>query len=688
MAVTIAALDLAAALRAADGTTPLEAPLDAIFSRLLGAVATVVETYAPDAPDAIQNEAAIRFGGWLYDAVPGRSQANGMDLSGARALLGPYRVRRALPLAEPGMAAGVTLDDAAIQAAIDAAVAAHRAIVAAHHAQGSAGVVNVTDGRLPAGDVVMRLGWRQSQDLTDSVFTRADDHPTDGAAEGESSGLNPPVFPPGLNTDPDLYLFVWVAAPVVDVQGILFAGDNASDAFSDPAAYTYDGTPGSFMVSNQRLSAGAAAFAVRVIVAGVLIAKQSDLVAHESNPQAHGGGSDPVELGPQLPTNAADGQLAQYNAELAAWLAIDTPVGLPVADTNRQIPIWDAATSTWVAGAIPATLRTPVPDIGDALADALYRTDDSVKYRRAGTTGTLRLLAEDLGGGRYGFSVAGGETWSAGGRLLPDTPEGLLNLYFDDRLRFDTDGTGILVSQPTMHFTITPVAGGAANSYTLQRDPDDAALYAEPFAALDPESIFADGAIYDMTIRPFRAANPPLGIHSGALLENLIDRYRLLTLEGELKARIRAVLAEMSSTPSNFSPVQLWPPIGSNASETFSGTYQDIGGDTTWNTYSWLILDWGPTAAMNATYLGGGAWVRVAKLLGLTGTRTWNTVARLATNGQYILIKSFVPTPRTIEEEGFLLSWDNSGGSRNGRLLGAITGSDDIGAYPLYVFGL
>ncbi len=57
-----------------------------------------VELYAPDAPDAIQNEAFVRVAGWLYDqdptaASPGGSSA--LRASGAASLLRPYKVRRA-----------------------------------------------------------------------------------------------------------------------------------------------------------------------------------------------------------------------------------------------------------------------------------------------------------------------------------------------------------------------------------------------------------------------------------------------------------------------------------------------------------------------------------------------------------------------------------------------------------------
>ena len=84
---------------------------DALALRLLPVAVALVERFAPDAPDAIQNEAVIRCAGWLVEAPAGpiRSETTG-DLrsgfdtsralgalrhSGAMGLLSPWKVRRA-----------------------------------------------------------------------------------------------------------------------------------------------------------------------------------------------------------------------------------------------------------------------------------------------------------------------------------------------------------------------------------------------------------------------------------------------------------------------------------------------------------------------------------------------------------------------------------------------------------------
>ena len=99
VAVTITADDL----RAAIGTD-----LDTA-TRLLPVATALVVRFAPDAPDAIQNEAAIRVAGWVAEAPASgvRSEAVGdvrtswspsspvaMRASGAMALLAPWKARQ------------------------------------------------------------------------------------------------------------------------------------------------------------------------------------------------------------------------------------------------------------------------------------------------------------------------------------------------------------------------------------------------------------------------------------------------------------------------------------------------------------------------------------------------------------------------------------------------------------------
>ena len=99
--MTLTPSDLAAAL-AINGT---------LAARLHPVVVALVERYAPDAPDAIQNEAVIRCAGWLLETPAGaiRSETTGdvrtvfdgarassaLRHSGAMGLLSPWKIRRA-----------------------------------------------------------------------------------------------------------------------------------------------------------------------------------------------------------------------------------------------------------------------------------------------------------------------------------------------------------------------------------------------------------------------------------------------------------------------------------------------------------------------------------------------------------------------------------------------------------------
>ena len=97
MSVSVTDMELASALRIGDGVTALIEPTLTLVNRVLATATEMVTNYAPDAPDAIHNEACIRLAGFLFDAPPGASQrfTNPMQDSGAQALLARYRVVRA-----------------------------------------------------------------------------------------------------------------------------------------------------------------------------------------------------------------------------------------------------------------------------------------------------------------------------------------------------------------------------------------------------------------------------------------------------------------------------------------------------------------------------------------------------------------------------------------------------------------
>ena len=98
MSVTLTLTELAAAMRLGDGATAPTPPLDGILERLLGVASATAELLAPGAPDAILNEAVVRFASYLYDMpAAGRNTGYGAGWhnSGAAAMCSPWIVRRA-----------------------------------------------------------------------------------------------------------------------------------------------------------------------------------------------------------------------------------------------------------------------------------------------------------------------------------------------------------------------------------------------------------------------------------------------------------------------------------------------------------------------------------------------------------------------------------------------------------------
>ena len=92
MAVTLTADALRNALRL--GSTSEET---AEVERLLAYSTAAVTKYAPDAPDPVHSEAAIRVAGHLADQPnAGRrdAYANALRSSGAAAILAPYRAHK------------------------------------------------------------------------------------------------------------------------------------------------------------------------------------------------------------------------------------------------------------------------------------------------------------------------------------------------------------------------------------------------------------------------------------------------------------------------------------------------------------------------------------------------------------------------------------------------------------------
>ena len=94
MALQITTAALAAKIRvSADPTTPPAEPELGIVEGLRSAADELINLYAPDAPDSIKDEAAVRFVGYLYDAPHAGAgvHVDAMRHSGAMSLLAWWR---------------------------------------------------------------------------------------------------------------------------------------------------------------------------------------------------------------------------------------------------------------------------------------------------------------------------------------------------------------------------------------------------------------------------------------------------------------------------------------------------------------------------------------------------------------------------------------------------------------------
>ena len=95
MALTVT--DLAAALRIGDGATAPEEPIHGVLVRLLEVADAFITERAADAPEAVQDEARIRFAAYLYDAPFAGLRdgyAHGWTNSGAAHLVSPWTSER------------------------------------------------------------------------------------------------------------------------------------------------------------------------------------------------------------------------------------------------------------------------------------------------------------------------------------------------------------------------------------------------------------------------------------------------------------------------------------------------------------------------------------------------------------------------------------------------------------------
>ena len=107
--------------------------------------------------------------------------------------------------------------------------------------------------------------------MIEAVFIRANDHPVDGASAGQSDGFAVPPFSPALDTDPTLFLGLWVEGDP-DIAAL----PSAFDA-SEKQALSVAGVAGHFFASTDRLPPSTEGAIFRLVVVGPRLLTADDL---------------------------------------------------------------------------------------------------------------------------------------------------------------------------------------------------------------------------------------------------------------------------------------------------------------------------------------------------------------------------------------------------------------------------
>ena len=126
MALTVA--QLLSAIRAVPEGEAADASITAIGTRLLAVGRAMVDSYAPNAPEDVRDEAVVRVAGYLYDAPNVTRTGVAWNESGARSLVDPWVERGVAPIdfdvsAVTAATAAAGVDEEAVEAIVRRLVA-------------------------------------------------------------------------------------------------------------------------------------------------------------------------------------------------------------------------------------------------------------------------------------------------------------------------------------------------------------------------------------------------------------------------------------------------------------------------------------------------------------------------------------------------------------------------------------
>ena len=354
MAVTLAQLSVALRITV-DATATVPEPAAGILTRIQSWATAEISGRAPGAPDNYADQALVLLAGYVYDRPPaerGSAFANAWENSGTSDILRRWVNRRGFLLdndpEDSDMSTTTTVDQTARDAAAAAREAADHANQNLVDQDGVQGIVDRDveswallknrnekipatklpdassttapssgrpstilheDVRLPAPARAMRIGWNQARTIPESVFTRAGQHPIDGAVQGMTMGLEVPPAPPAIASDETLYLAVWIEGDGDDDTVIRFEADDVTDSFGMPMALEVNGTAGHYHVTRERVTHDTTR-RLSIQLPGDMILGESDVAAWARTgddtpipadklpaPAGGGGGAAPVELG-------------------------------------------------------------------------------------------------------------------------------------------------------------------------------------------------------------------------------------------------------------------------------------------------------------------------------------------------------------------------------------------------------
>ena len=270
------------------------------------------------------------------------------------------------------------------EADVNGLIAAHAADADAHHEPPEVGggvtheiVGGVFDGHLEGPPVVMRLGWNQSRNMNAAVFTRANDHPIDGVAVGMSNGIEAPPFPPAINSDPSLFLGIWIAG---DPE--VAALPSSFDA-SEKYVLSVGGVAGHYFASTQRLPESTEGAIIRAVIVGPRILTTED-----------GGGGVVVRERLIFPASSYD-----YQTELDTGVPGGISTLRIAYPTGTDQSFWKGKLKTAFCAEDPQVVSLvvgPMTEARSTTGEGMYTSDERIRLYFDATDITLTINGMSL----------------------------------------------------------------------------------------------------------------------------------------------------------------------------------------------------------------------------------------------------------------------------------------------------